>query len=139
MLFISLASFFFILVFTTLYVGKGMEKKPEFLAQAVRKIEDNLETLALYGCPFGVVAAILSIVFGAGGLEIVIATLANVLIVVMTLPYALDQLLGKMGGKVNAAITESLRETVATIGKHEKNIGYAAAVVTLLYFAVLFR
>ena len=139
MLIISLGSLFFLLVFTTLYLSKSIEKRPAAMTRALDKINDNIDQLSFWGCGYGLVAAVLTLIVAHSGLGLLVGVLVNLLIFVMALPYALDKIAEKYADKLNVAIIEVLRDTVSTVVKQEKVIGYVGAGVSLLFFAVLFR
>ncbi len=135
----GLVTLILLLAFTALYLSKSLEKKPELLMQGVQKMTDHLDQLALWGAIYGVIASILVLIMVSSGGDMLIRLLANVLIVLMALPFVLERQLPKFQEKMNPAITEEIKHGAAWIIKREKYVGYAGAAISLLLFAVLFR
>jgi len=134
----GLITLVFLLAFTALYLSKSWEKKPEFVTKAVEKITANLDKVALGGAGYGVIALVLALLMSSGG-GLVVRLIANLLIIVMALPFVFDQpLLSKIKEKIPAGVTEQIKKVIDLVKKQEKNIGYAGAVVSLLLFAVEF-
>lgn len=129
----------FLLAFTALYLSKSLEKKPEFVNQAVEKINSNLDKLAVWGAAYAAICVVLTLLMAyssAGGM--LVRLLANLLVVVMALPFAFEQLLPKFEAKLGAKTVEKTRAAIACITKQEKYVGYAGGAISLLLFAVLF-
>lgn len=135
----GLVTFFFILVFTALYLSKSLENKPAFLIQAVEKIEANLDKVSLYGAIYGLIAALMTLIMVYSGTEMLIRLISNILITLMALPFVFDRAALNFQEKINPAILSEARSLVGWVSKNEKAIGYAGAVCSLLLFAVLFR
>ena len=137
----GLVSLFFIVALTLLYLSKIMEgNKPEFVDKAAGKIRENLDAFSLWALGYGVVAFVLTpVMIRYFGTDMVIRLLANLMIVAMALPHALELVLAKYAGKINNKIAEELRNFVGIVTRHEKIVGYAGAVCAVLLFAVLFR
>jgi hypothetical protein len=127
----------FLLAFTALYLSKSLEKKPEFVTKVVEKITANLDTVALAGLVYGLVAAILALIMVSGG-GMLLRLVGNILIVVMALPFVFEQQLPKFKEKMNPAIIEEIRKVIGMISKQEKYVGYAGAAASLLLFAIAF-
>lgn len=136
---ISILSFVFLLSFTLIYVSKSLEKKPAAVTQVVDKINANVNQIALWGAVCGAVGALLTLIVSYSGGEMTIRLLANVMIVLMALPYIFDKLVTKFGDKINPAIESEAKNLVGWISRQEKYVGYAGAVFTflLLYAMVL--
>jgi hypothetical protein len=128
-----------VLAFSLLYLSKSLEKKPAAMSQAVDKINMHIDQLAFWGAIYGLVMAILTLIMGYSGSDMFVRLLANIMIVVMALPFVFDRLLAKFGEKVNPAIQEEAKNIVGWITKQEKYIGYVGAAIGVLLFAVLFR
>jgi hypothetical protein len=136
---VGLISLVFLVAFTMLYLSKSMASKPKFMEDAVAKISANIETISFWGVIYGLAAGVLSMIMARYRMELFVGFAAHVLLIVMALPYSFDRLSAKCAGKVNEAIMTETKSLVGWFVRQEKYIGYAAAVVTLLYFAVLFR
>ena len=135
----GLVTLVFLLAFTALYLSKSLEKKPAVMTQAVEKIAANLDKVALWGAGYGAVAAILSLVMGYSGGDMLVRLVANIMIVLMALPFVFEHLLPKFQEKANPAIIEETKNLVGFVTKQEKYVGYVGAGAGLLLFAVLFR
>ena len=135
----GLITLFFLLALTAVYLSKTLEKKPEFVNQVVVKINDHMDKVALWGASWGGGAAILTLVMGYSGGGMMVRLLANVLIILMALPFVMEQQLPKFQEKMNPVILEEAKNFSGFVTKQEKYIGYAGAAISLLLFAVVFR
>lgn len=135
---LGLVSLAFLLIFSLLYVSKGIEKKPEAMTKAVDKILANLDMLAFLGTIYGLVAAILAPILLNYIPFLFVSLLANVTIIVMALPYAFEKLTSGYEEKINAAMMESLRGMMSTVTNNDKIIGYSGSAIAFLLFAVMF-
>jgi len=135
----GLISLFFIAVFSLLYVSKSLSNKPEFVDKAVTKIAENIDMLSFVGLIYGIAATILTPVGIHGSVDLLIRLVANILIVLLTLPYGLAHIVNRYPDKINARIAAELTSFTGVITRNEKPLGYAGAVFALLLFAVLFR
>jgi len=135
----GLITLVFLLTFTTLYLSKSMEKKPELVTMVVDKITIHLDRISLWGAGYGLIGAVLTLLMVYSGGDMFVRLLANVMIFLMALPFMFEQLLPKFQEKMNPAFIEEAKNIVGFVTKQDKYIGYAGAVVSLLLFAVLFR
>jgi hypothetical protein len=139
-MFLGLVTLAFLIAFTLFYIGKSMTKKPEWLGKAVDNIVAHLDTIAFWGVIYGLVAIVLVVLLGNyDALLLFVSLIANVLVIVMALPFSFEKLSAKLEPKANAAVAETLRDLVGGVSRNEKYIGYAGAVIAFLMFAVLFR
>jgi hypothetical protein len=129
----------FLLAFTVLYLSKSLEKKPEFVSQAVTKINDHLDKVSLYGAAYAAIAALLTLIMVYGGGDMFVRLTANIMIILMALPFVFEKMMPKFQEKMNPVIIEEAKNVVGWVTKQEKYVGYAGAVISLLLFAVLFR
>lgn len=136
---IGLISLAFLVAFTMLYLSKAMASKPKLMEDAVAKISANIATLSFWGVIYGFGAGLLSMIMALSRMELFVGFAAHVMLIVMALPYSFDRLSASCAGKVNEAIMSETKSLVGWFVRQEKYIGYVSAVVTLLYFAVLFR
>jgi hypothetical protein len=136
---LALITLFFLIVFSMIYLSKGMEKKPPFMVRALDAIDQRLSLLALSGCIYGFAATILTPMTVSGVIDIPVRLFANVVLTAMALPFAFDQLIQKYEEKINPAILEGIRDTVNNIARREKELGIAGAVAALLIFGLAFR
>lgn len=136
---LGLVTLFFLIVFTLLYVSKGLGKKSEGMQKAVDKITDNLDQLAFWGAIYSLAAIVLTpLVSNAGMLFVLVAIVANVLVFVMALPFAFDKLTRGKEEKFNAAILETCSDIITNVTKYEKTIGFVGAGVAFVLLAVMF-
>lgn len=135
----GLITFLMLGAFSLLYISKTWENKPAFVQTAVDFLNRNLEMLAIVGLVYGLVAAILTPIMIYLPLDMFVRLIANVMIIVMALPYSFDKIATKYSGKMNSAVEKEGRNFVGWISANEKTVGIAGAVVTVLLFAVIFR
>src|SRR5436190_862191 len=131
----GLVTLAFLLAFTALYLSKSLEKKPEFVNQAVTKINDHLDKVSLYGAVYAVVAALLTLIMVYGGGDMFVRLTANIMIILMALPFVFEKMMPKFQEKMNPVIIEEAKNVVGWVTKQEKYVGYAGAVISLLLFA----
>ena len=91
------------------------------------------------GAAYAVVAALLTLIMVYGGGDMLVRLLANVMIVLMALPFVCEKMVPKFQEKMNPVIIEEVKNFTTWLTKQEKYIGYVGAVISLLLFAVLFR
>lgn len=125
--------------FSLLYVSKSIAQKPEFISKALKFITDNIEMLALIGLIYGIIASVLTPVTTASSTEMLIRFLANIMLVVLALPYTFERLATKYADKMNEAFVSEFRAFTGRIMSNEKIFGIAGAVIALFLFAVLFK
>lgn len=136
----GLVTLFFLGVFSVLYVGKGLDKKPELLVTALDKITTNVNRLGLWGTIYGLVALVLApITISNDNAGLLIRILGNIMVVIVALPYSIDFLISKFQSSLNETLTNEIRNSIGWITRHEKIIGYVSAGVTVLLFSILFR
>lgn len=139
-MFLGLVTLAFLIAFALLYISKSFKKKPEGMAKAVDAIVAHLDLLAFWGTIYGLVAAVLApVLINYNTVFLFVTLVANIMVVVMTLPFTAEKLLAKVEQKTNPAVLETLRDLVAGITRNEKIIGYAAGAVAFLMLAVMFR
>lgn len=136
---LGLITFFVLAAFSLLYINAFWSGKPEFVEKAVAFLKGNLTNLALFGVFYGLIAALLTPITVFNSTELLVRLVANILIFLMALPYAIDRLVEKYGDKMNAAIIEEVRNIVGHVTRQEKIVGIVGTAVTVLLFAVLFR
>lgn len=136
---ISLLSFVFILLLTLFYVSKTLATKPAPLVQVVDKVNAYINQIALWGSVCGVLGVLLTLMVSYTGGEMMIRLLANLMIVLMALPFIFDKLAAKFRDKINPAIEEEAKNLVGWITRQEKYVGYAGAVFCLLLLGVMIR
>lgn len=125
--------------FSLLYVSKSITQKPEFVTKALKFISDNIDMLALVGLIYGIIAAMLTPLTALSTTEMLIRFLANLMLVVLALPYTFERLATKYADKMNEAFVSEFRAFTGRIMSNEKIFGIAGAVIALFLFAVLFR
>lgn len=136
---LGIITLFFLVCFSILYVSKGLENKPEWLAKAADSVGRNAETLAFYGLIYSLIAALLSPVGVAGEFRAMLAFLANAVLFLLVLPYALDHLLAQHETKVPAGVARELKNIAAAVTQREKTMGYIGAGFAFVLFIALFR
>ena len=135
----GLITFFFVVAFALLYLSRSLDKKPDFIDKAAAKMSENIDNLALWGVIYGFVAAIFVLISENTGLDIVVRLFANVMLIVMALPFCAEKIFTKVEGKLNAAVLENLRDLISSMVRKEKAIGYTGAASAVVLFAVMFR
>ncbi len=135
----GLITLIFITAFTILYLSNALEKKPELVTKAAEQIKAHIDQLALWGAAYGAIALVLTLLMNANGGDMLIRFLANIMVIVMALPFIFDKIAAKFQAKANPAILEEVKHAVGWVTRQEKYIGYVGAALSLLLFAVVFR
>lgn len=125
--------------FTLIYISKSIPKKPPFLEKAVAFLFDNMKYLGVGGAIYGAVDAVITPIQVYLVDYMVVRMLADILIVVMALPFCFDKLVEKYRDKLNGAVLEEISGSIEWIRSNDKIVGGAGAVFTVLMFAFVFR
>jgi hypothetical protein len=125
--------------FTLLYLSSALAGKAPFLEKTLTFIRAHLNNLALGGVIYGFIAFCIAPIMIWLPLDMFVRMAANLLLVVMALPFAFDRLLGSHEAKINSAIMKEVRNGISLISRNEKYIGIAGAIIAILLFATLFR
>lgn len=86
----GLISFLLISAFTLLYLSSAIPNKPPFVEKTLAFIKQHLNYIAMGGLIFGFVAFCITPIAGYAGTDILIRMLANLLIVIMAIPYTFE-------------------------------------------------
>ena len=135
----GLITLLFLLALTLSYFGKFWEGKPDFIAGIIDKINANMSQVALWGALYGLVMIVLTLVMGYSGGDMIVRFLANLMIVIMALPFVFERLLAKFESKINPAIATELRNIVGWITRQQKYVSYAGLALCLILFGAVFR
>ncbi len=135
----GLISLVLLCAFTLLYLSSAIQNKPTFVEKTLAFIKQNLNYIAMGGLIYGFVAFCIAPISVASGPGIFVRMVADLLIVVMAIPYTFEKLIAQYEAQINAAILREARNIVAAIAARDKIIGWAGAVVALLLFAVVFQ
>ncbi len=141
----GLITLIFLLVLTSFYLSKSLKKKPEFLVQVIEKITTHVDVIAVWGAIYGVIAAALTIIMAFGPTEMLLRLIANVMIIVMALPFVFDRIVAKLDEKfhekmqTNLAIVREAKNLVESVTRQGEYVGYAGALVSLFLFAIVFK
>jgi hypothetical protein len=139
MFIISLATLFFSVTFTLLYLSKSIQSKPEWMVKAVNKITDNIDKISFIATFYGIAGGALTLVFVSSQLQLIVQFLVNILVIMLALPYSFERLIAKYKEKLNPAIYRETKLFVTWIEKNEQILGYVGGVSSFLLFAVVFR
>lgn len=125
--------------FTVFYLSKTLEKKPQFVVQFVEQMTARIDDIAFWSAVYGVFATLLTLMMPFSSIGMLPRLLANVGIIVMTLPFTLSRISAKYEDKANPAILTEAKNWGAWVVRHEKYVGYAGAALTVLLFLVIFK
>ena len=128
-----------ITAFSLLYLSKSLEKKPAVMTRAVDLISSNLDKVALWGAVYGVIGVVFTLVMVYSGSDMFVRLVANLLIIMMALPFVFEKMLPKFQEKLNPVIIEESKNMIGFITRQEKYVGYIGAAFSLILFAILFR
>lgn len=125
--------------FTLVYLSKSIPKKPPFLEEALAFLFDNMKYLGVGGVIYGLLDAIITPIKIYQVDYMVVRILADVMIVMMALPFCFDKLIEKHRSKINAAVLEEISNSIEWVRSRDKIVGGAGAVLVVLMFAFVFR
>lgn len=125
--------------FSLFYMTRLLSTKPEFLTKADDFINRHLEVLSVTGLGFGFITVLMAPIFYSQPLDMFTCLLAAVVLMIMTLPFAFENVVAKFNGRINEAILKEFRNFINWTNSQEKLVGYVGAGATLFLFAVLFR
>lgn len=125
--------------FSLLYLSASWADKPGFIIKAVAFLQENIKKLSIIGVVYGLFAIIIVPLTRATGMEIIVTLLANILIVLLALPYAFDMIVEKLGDKVNPTLRDESHKLIHWITINGRIMGIIGAVFTLLLFGFVFR
>ncbi|MCK4946641.1 MAG: hypothetical protein KAS59_10320 [Alphaproteobacteria bacterium] len=134
-----------LLAFTVLYLSKFLKKKPDILTQVVEKITEHIDVIAVWGVLYGIIATSMTIIMTFGPAEMLLRISANVMIILMSLPFVFDRIVEKLDEKfhekmrMNPAIVKEAKHIVEWVTRKGECVGYTGVVVSLLLFAVIFN
>jgi len=134
-----------LLAFTVLYLSKSLKKKPDILMQVVEKITMHIDVIAIWGALYGIIATSITIIMTFGPAEMLLRISANVMIILMSLPFIFDRIVEKLDEKLhekirmNPAIVKEAKHIVEWVTRKEEYVGYTGVVISLLLFAVIFN
>ena len=147
----GLITMLLVFAFSAFYLSRSLEKKPALLVNVVDKSKGYLDAAngfcqktiycdAVTACAgYGLVVAVLTLMMRYGAVDMLIRFAANMLVVLMALPFIFDSLTQKYGQKLNPAIMNEVKNFISWIARNEKNFGYVGGACGALLFVVLFR
>lgn len=124
---------------TAIYLSKSFEKKPAIVTQVVDKLLLYIDDIAFWGSIYAVVGVLFTLLMPFTSVGMLPRLLANIAIIVMTLPFTIQRIAAKYEGKANPAIVTEAKVWGAWVVKNEKYIGYAGAVIGVILFLAIFK
>lgn len=135
----GLITLILLLALTILYLEKTIENKPQFLVNISSILHTNIKKFTFWAAIYGVVGIILTPTMAYSGGDVLIRVVANLMVVIMVIPYIFDSYAEKLEEETNQVVKKELNRIVDIIKNQEKIIGYLSAVICLLLFAVVFK
>lgn len=129
---ISLLGVFALIYLSNSIKGPALEKIMGF----IRPLVDNL---AVLGVCYGIVAAFATPLMLATPKYMFVVMLANVVLIVVSLPYMLHKFEKSLENKANAAVLGEIRSSLGFITNNEKIFGIVAAAFAAGIVAALLR
>ncbi len=126
-------------VFTLLSLSSSLPKKPAPLEKAIAVIKRKIDDIAVVTLLYGFFAAFAVPLLMAGMLSsgvsiaaMLLPMVANLLLVVMALPYAFHRFEPALKKKANAAIMTEIHNLVGWVTTNEKYVGALGAILIVL-------
>ncbi len=126
-------------VFSLLFLSSSLPKKPAPLEKAVAVIKRKIDDIAVITLLYGFFATFAVPVLMAGMLSsgasiagMLLPMVANLLLVVMALPYAFHRFEPSLKEKANTAIMTEVHNLVGWITTNEKYVGALGAILIVL-------
>lgn len=137
---LSLITLCSLAAFTLIYLSAAMSKKPPALEKIINGIKQNMDMISVLAVIYGFIAFMMVPVLMRGlpkneAAMMILPMLANLVLIVMALPYMFHKLEPTLEKKLNGAIFNELKGAISGITAKEKIIGYiggAFAVVMLV-------
>ncbi|MBI1216725.1 MAG: hypothetical protein GC185_13025 [Alphaproteobacteria bacterium] len=126
-------------LFTLLYLSNSIPKKSPAIVKTLEWINKNIRMLAAGGLIYGFIATFLTPIMIYWPTAMFIRMAANMVLVLMALPYMFDRFREKHGDKVNKAILDETSNLVDWLRGKAFVLGVLGGVMALLQFAVIFR
>ena len=125
--------------FTMIYLSSSIPKKPPFFEKALNFLFENMKYLGIGGLGYGLIDAVITPIQVPNYDYMVVRLLADVVRVMMALPFCFDKIIAKYKDKINAAIVQEVAGSVEWVRNKDKYVGGAGAVLCILMFAFIFR
>ena len=137
---LSLITLCSLAAFTLIYLSAAISKKPPALEKIINGIKQNMDMISVLAVIYGFIAFMMVPVLMRGlpkneAAMMILPMLANLVLIVMALPYMFHKLEPTLEKKLNGAIFNELKGAISGITAKEKIIGYiggAFAVVMLV-------
>ncbi len=125
--------------FTLIYASGWIPKKPPFIEKAIAFLFENMKYLGIGALIYGLIDAIITPIQVPNVDYLVVRMLADILIVIMALPFCFDKLVEKHRHKMNAAVLEEMSGSIGWVRANAKIVGAAGVVLFVVMFAFVFR
>ncbi len=135
----GLMTLLLLLAFTLLYLNKALVLNHELLRRVADKVAEDLDRMALWGAIYAVAAIFLVLIVPYNTGDVIIRLIANMMIVVMALPYMFEKVVIRYQANIPAKAVDETRKIAGMVTTQGKYFGYAGFIISLLLFAVLFR
>ena len=131
---LGLITFCALAAFTLLYLSASIKKKPPAVEKALVLIKTYMNYLGAGCVIYGFVAAFMTPLMVHSAVDMIVRLVANLLLVVMSGPYAFTTYEGKIAAKINGAILDEMKHLVYWPTRQEKYLGLAGATMCGLVF-----
>ncbi len=135
----GLITLILLLALTVLYLEKTIENKPPFLMNISTILHTNIQKFTFWAAIYGIIGIILTPTMAYTGGDVLIRIVANLMVVIMVIPYIFDTYAANLEEQTNQVVRKEISRVVDIIKNQEKIIGYLAAVICALLFAVVFK
>lgn len=140
---LSLITLCSLAVFTLIYLSAMIAKKPPALEKAINAIKQNIDMLSVLAVAYGFVALTAMPILMSGlpkneAALMILPMLANLILIIMALPYMFHKVEPTLEKKLNGAIFNELKGAISGITAKEKIIGIIGGVFAVVMLVVGF-
>lgn len=139
----ALVTLVLLLLFCALPMRESMTHPPIWLVRLTDWLQVRIDPFAMWSMIYALVSIFLTPFFVTGTLDVLVRIFAAILLMLLSMPEGVPQLLrslqARTGEAANEAIVESLGDIIDGIARYRVIVAYVGIVVAALLFAVLFR
>lgn len=130
--------------FSLIYLSAAMPKKSPGLEKALAAIKKNIDLISTVAAAYGLVAFLAQPIFMSGlpmslAAYMLLPMLANLVLIIMALPYMFHKIEPLIEKRLNTAIFSELKGAISGITEKEKIFGYAGAGLAFILLLIMLR
>ena len=136
---LGLITFGALAVFSLLYLSAMVANKSPAIDKTLVFIKRHMDYIGVGCVAYGFLAACATPVMVSDPTGMFVRMLANLVLIIMALPYAFKRFEPQLAAKINGAIMEELTSIVNRVLSHEKIVGFLGLATCVVTFIFVFR